>query len=86
METPQSHTVCGVSFKDMKQTKKMSLLEAKINAVVGVVVSWSFTFWGLPYLGLTPSAGQATIVTACFFFLSVVRAYAIRRLFNELQT
>ena len=64
-----------------KQSKKMSLAEAFTNAVIGLVVSWLFTYFMLPLFGLQPNAHIALWITACYFALSTVRSYLIRRLF-----
>ena len=65
-----------------RQTRRMSSLEAITNAICGLAISWAFTFWGLPVFGIEPNAIQATWITASYFFLSAVRSYALRRLFN----
>jgi hypothetical protein len=65
------------------QSKLMSFVEANTNAVVGLIVSWAFTFWGLPLFGIHPSPVQATGITACYFFLSIGRAYVLRRGFES---
>jgi hypothetical protein len=60
----------------------MSLAEAHANAILGIVISWSFTYWALPYYGVSqPSVVSATGITVTFFFLSTGRAYLLRRLF-----
>jgi len=64
------------------QSKGMSLIEAKTNAVLGLLVSFLFTLYGLPLFGLEPSPQSAAGVTACYFFLSFGRSYLLRRLFN----
>lgn len=69
----------------VRQSRRMSLLEAKANAIIGLAVSWVFTFFALPLFGFEPSAADATAITACYFLLSVVRAYAIRRIFVYLD-
>ena len=61
----------------------MSFVEANVNAIVGLIISWLFTFYGLPLFGLEPNVMQATIITGCYFGLSVVRAYVLRRWFNK---
>ncbi len=61
----------------------MSLFEAKANAVIGLAVSWAFTYWGLRLFGIEPSAAQAVWITACYFFLSFARSYVFRRVFNS---
>lgn len=67
------------------QSRKLSLLEAKANAIVGILVSWAFTFWVMPMLfGVQFSAPQATGITVIYFVLSTARAYIIRRIFNLL--
>jgi hypothetical protein len=56
----------------------MSALEALCNATVGFVVSWAATFFVLGY-----SATGSAAVTAMFFGLSFVRAWAIREAFRR---
>tara|TARA_R100000655_G_scaffold2148_1_gene8915 strand:- start:1110 stop:1322 length:213 start_codon:yes stop_codon:yes gene_type:complete len=68
----------------VRQTRRMSFVEAKANAVVGLAVSWVFTFFALPLFGFEPSAADATAITACYFLLSVARGYVIRRVFVRL--
>ena len=67
------------------QSKKMSFVEAKANAVFGLLVSWTFTFLCLPWFGLDPSLIDATWITACYFVLSVGRSYVLRRVFAALS-
>lgn len=69
----------------MSQSKKMSFIEAKTNAVVGLIVSWLFTYYALPLFGITPNAGQATIITFSYFLLSLGRGYVLRRIFNGVK-
>jgi hypothetical protein len=66
----------------MSQSRLMSFIEAKANAIIGLVVSWLFTFYGLPLFGIEPNAAQATGITACYFILSLGRSYIIRRMFE----
>ena len=68
----------------VRQSRRMSLIEAKANAIIGLAVSWAFTFFALPLFGLAPSAVDATAITACYFLLSVARGYVIRRVFVRL--
>jgi hypothetical protein len=67
-----------------RQSREMAFCEAVANSVVGIAVSWVFTFTALPLLGLEPTAADAIIITACYFVLSVVRSYLLRRLFDVL--
>ena len=66
-----------------RQTRRMSSVEAITTAICGLGISWAFTFWGLPIFGVEPDVIQATWITASYFFLSAVRSYALRRLFNR---
>ena len=66
------------------QSKKMSFIEAKTNAVVGLLVSWLFTYLCLPFFGLEPTPLAATWITLSYFVLSLVRSYVLRRVFARL--
>lgn len=66
------------------QTKLMSLIEAKSNAVIGLAISYLFTLYGLPLFGLQPTPSSAAGITACYFFLSFGRSYIVRRVFNRI--
>jgi hypothetical protein len=68
----------------VRQTKKMSFFEANANSIIGLIISWLFTFYGLPLFGMEPDPFQATAITACYFFLSLGRSYITRRIFNDL--
>lgn len=65
------------------QSRRMSFWEAKTNALVGLIISWLFTYYGLPLMGIKPSIGQSAIITMCYFILSLGRGYIIRRVFNK---
>lgn len=69
----------------IKQSKKMSAAESITNCVIGVIVSYFFTFYGLRAFGISPDASQSFYITACYFFLSLVRSYIVRRAFNAIQ-
>ncbi len=62
----------------------MSFMEANINSIIGLIISWLFTYYGLPLFDIQPSKSEATMITACYFFLSLGRTYFIRRFFNSL--
>lgn len=66
----------------MTQTRKKSLLESIANATLGLVISWLFTYYGLPIFGISPDPIQATWITGVYFLLSLIRSYIIRRIFN----
>jgi|TARA_R110000824_G_scaffold314911_1_gene501814 hypothetical protein len=68
----------------ISQNKLVSFIEATTNAVVGLIISWVFTYWGLPLFDIHPSLPQAAGITACYFFLSIGRAYVLRRGFESM--
>jgi len=56
----------------------ISVIESLANAIIGLLVSWVAT-WLI--LGFPPA--QAVAITAMFFGLSFVRAFALRELFRR---
>ena len=68
----------------MSQSRKLSLMEAKTNAMFGFVTSWLFTFYGLPLFGITPNLIDTSGIAVCYFFISMARSYLVRRVFNGL--
>jgi hypothetical protein len=67
------------------QSKRASLFEAAANLTVGIIVSWLLTFFVLPFFGYAPSVGQASAITMIFTIASIIRSYALRRVFNRLS-
>jgi hypothetical protein len=57
---------------------KMDAAEAATNAALGLLVSWAVTYYALPMWGLTPSPMASVQITALYFVISFVRAWAIR--------
>jgi len=60
----------------------LDALEAIANACAGLIVSVAAVHLFWPVFGWTIDAGQSLAVAVLFFVLSVVRAFAIRRLFR----
>ena len=67
-----------------RQSRQLSAIEALANSFIGLLVSWAFTYLALPLFGLQPSPMDAVWITACYFVLSIIRSYALRRLFSVL--
>ena len=61
----------------------MSAVEALANATIGFGVSWAATWALLPLWGFEPSPGGAFSITAMFFVLSFLRAWALREVFKR---
>jgi hypothetical protein len=56
-----------------------------INVLVGFGVAWAANLVVLPAFGYPVSAGEAFWMGGVFTVLSLVRSYALRRLFNRLH-
>lgn len=70
----------------MKQTKKNSLIESIAQTIIGLITSILIQIVLYPALGIPVTFGQNLIITAVFFIVSIIRGYAIRRLFDKKTT
>ncbi|MGE0666177.1 MAG: hypothetical protein AB7O49_06420 [Sphingomonadales bacterium] len=70
----------------MKQSKVMSLAEALLNVIVGYGAAVLGQMAILPLFGLHPTLRQNLTIGAVFTVLSIVRSFALRRLFEALRT
>lgn len=68
----------------MKQTRRMSLIETVVSIAIGFAVSMVLTAIVMPAYGHHVTLGQNLQITAIFTVASVIRGYAVRRLFNRL--
>jgi hypothetical protein len=65
------------------QSRIDSLMEAVTNILIGLAVSTAANWLILPaVLGVPMSLAQNLTIGAAFTLVSLVRSYAIRRLFN----
>ena len=64
------------------QSRKRSALEAVANVVIGYVVAITAQVLIFPLFGLYASAGEHLAIGGLFTVVSLVRSYALRRLFN----
>ena len=69
----------------MRQSKGMSAVEAAANTAIGFVLSWAVAVIVYPLCGIQAINGQTLLATLAFTVLSVVRSYALRRLFERLR-
>lgn len=65
------------------QSRRHSLVEAVANIAVGFVVSLGITAVVMPAFGNQVTLSENFAITAIFTVASLVRAYALRRLFNR---
>ena len=69
----------------MRQSRLMSLVEAVANVVVGYGVAVLVQILLFPVFGLSVSLGQSLAIGLVFTAVSIVRSYALRRLFERLR-
>lgn len=67
------------------QSRIMSLIETIANVASGMVVSFVVGLWLYPLYGFQASASQTASLTLVFTGVSILRAYAWRRVFNRVQ-
>ena len=67
----------------MSQSRRMSLVEAATNVVVGYALAVGTQIVVFPWFGLRPSLGENLTIGASFVGVSVLRSYALRRLFER---
>jgi hypothetical protein len=63
------------------QSRRMSLIEAVTNVAVGYVLAVATQIIVFPWFGLYPSLGDNLALGAAFLGISLLRSYALRRLF-----
>ena len=69
----------------MTQARMMSLVEAVINVVVGYVLAVATQIVVFPWFGLQASIGENLAIGLAFTSISLLRSYALRRLFARLR-
>jgi len=66
------------------QSKKLSIIEAVSNTVIGLLTSFCIQLIIYPTLNIEVSINQNIIITFVFFIASILRGYVVRRLFNKI--
>lgn len=67
------------------QTRWQSMVEAFLNTLTGYVISVIAQVLIFPHYGVHLSLGENLQIVAIFTFISIVRSYFWRRLFNHLH-
>ncbi len=71
--------MCG----EMKQTKKMSMLEAWVNIGFGYIINVAVQFTVYPFFGIDIPISTNLWIGLIFTVVSLLRTYGIRRWFNN---
>lgn len=67
----------------MMQSRRMSLFEAVTNVAVGYALAVGTQIVVFSWFGLYPSLGENLAIGALFTGISLLRSYALRRLFER---
>lgn len=65
------------------QSKLMSFLEALANTAVGIVIAYLAQLWFFEAAGIEVTDNQNLALVLFMTVVSIVRSYALRRLFNH---
>lgn len=66
------------------QSPAWSLIEASVSVAIGYVVAILANVIVLPLFGMPVRLDQAAGIAFAFTFISLVRSYLVRRLFNRM--
>ncbi len=69
----------------MKQSRRMSLLESLTNVAIGYGVAVTTQIIVFPLFGLEVSLSDNLAIGGLFTVVSIVRSYAVRRLFEAIR-
>ena len=69
----------------MKQSRTMSLVEAVANVVVGYGVAVITQMLVFPLFGLQTTLAQNLKMGAVFSIVSIIRSFALRRIFEAIR-
>ncbi|KAB7742800.1 hypothetical protein F2P47_01325 [Parvibaculum sedimenti] len=69
----------------MKQSRIMSLVESVANVIVGYGIAVMAQMAIFPLFGLHATLAQNMMMGAIFTVVSIIRSYALRRIFEEIR-
>jgi len=69
----------------VKQSRTMSLIEAIANVVLGYGIAVATQMLVLPAFGLNMTLAQNLKLATAFTFISIIRSFALRRLFEAIR-
>ena len=65
------------------QTKKQSFIESLTSTTIGIIIGIVLNLTILPIFGYPVSVVDSLWISLIFTVISVVRSYAVRRIFNS---
>ena len=75
----------GGSRRGMKQSRAMSMVEAVANVIVGYALAIATQLAVFPLFGIEAALGEHLAIGLAFVGVSLVRSYALRRLFERIR-
>lgn len=66
-----------------RQSRLHSLIESLTNVVVGFVIAVCANYTVLPLFGFHPNVGESAEMAMIFMWITLIRSYLLRRLFNR---
>lgn len=69
----------------MKQSRRMSLVEAVANVAIGYGIAVATQLVVFPWFGLPARVGDALAIGAIFTAVSIGRSFTLRRLFEAIR-
>jgi hypothetical protein len=66
------------------QSRRMSLIEAMTSVAVGYALAVATQIVAFPWFGLHPSLGENMALGGMFTAISLIRGYALRRMFEAI--
>ena len=69
----------------MMQSRRLSLIEAITNVAVGYALAVVTQMLAFPWFGLHASFGDSLALGLVFTGISLIRGYALRRLFTRID-
>jgi hypothetical protein len=70
----------------VSQTRLGSFIESWANVAIGFAINWCANMLILPLFGFHVTGAQAFGIGVIFTVISVVRSYALRRVFNKIRS
>jgi hypothetical protein len=67
------------------QKKSHSLIESLVNVLIGYIIALLAQLSIFPLFGINISMSDNLMIGALFTIVSIVRSYALRRLFNYIS-
>jgi hypothetical protein len=75
----------AVSVSNTAQRKRTSLLESVVNCLTGIGIAFAMQVSLFPMFGIHISYSTSGVIALIFTGVSIVRSYALRRLFEWLR-